>query len=227
MLAHYLARYDDGAFGRMLLEGKKEDGTDVHSANMKAVQRIGYPVNRDGAKTLLYALMYGAQDPKLGRTVMDSLRMQGLPAPKEKNPKAIGQRVRAALATSMIGIDKLIEAVQETAQTRGYLIGLDGRHLAVRAMHAALNTLLQGGGAIVMKKALNIFMASEWGRHHGKRLALCVNVHDEVQIEADPAYAELIGRDFATCITAAGVHFNLRCPLAGDFKVGASWAETH
>jgi hypothetical protein len=36
-LAHYLARYDKGAFGKAVLEGKKEEGTDVHTMNMKAL----------------------------------------------------------------------------------------------------------------------------------------------------------------------------------------------
>jgi DNA polymerase I len=225
MLAHYLARYDGGAFGRRLLEGKKEDGTDVHSANRDAVKAIGYKVDRQGAKTLLYALIYGAQDPKLGRTVIDNLREQGLPVPKEKNPRAIGKRVRAALATSMVGIDKLVAAINATLDKVGYLTAIDGRHLFVRARHAALNTLLQGGGAIVMKKALCIFDAAHNADYY--HFGYCANVHDEVQIEAAPGIAADLGRQFAAAITAAGAHFNLRCPLAGDFKVGASWAETH
>jgi hypothetical protein len=28
-------------------------------------------------------------------------------------------------------------------------------------------------------------------------------------------------------IQKAGDHFNLRCPLDGEFKVGESWYETH
>lgn len=27
--------------------------------------------------------------------------------------------------------------------------------------------------------------------------------------------------------TEAGVKFNMRCPLAGEYKLGRSWAETH
>lgn len=227
MLAHYLARYDGGAFSKMLLEGKKENGTDVHSANRDAVIRIGYAVNRDGAKTLLYALMYGAGDAKLGRTVIDNLLAQGLPRPKEKNPKAIGDKVRKALATSMVGIDKLVEDIQKAIAKTGYLRGLDGRHLFIRSEHSALNTLLQGGGAIVMKKALCMFMDSFAPDRHGKVFGLCANVHDEVQMEVEPEFAAAFGEKFALSIAVAGEHFNLRCPLAGTAKVGASWAETH
>jgi hypothetical protein len=29
------------------------------------------------------------------------------------------------------------------------------------------------------------------------------------------------------CLKAAGMEFNLRCPLDGEYKVGTTWAETH
>jgi len=29
------------------------------------------------------------------------------------------------------------------------------------------------------------------------------------------------------CLKAAGVAFDLRCPLDGEYKVGTTWAETH
>ncbi len=224
LLGHYLARYDGGAFIKMLLEGTKEAGTDIHSANTAAVNRRDYPVDRDGGKKLLYALIYGAGDAKLGLIVSDNIRAQGLPAPK-RSAYAIGRHVRAALATSMVGIDKLIEAIGEAVSNKGYLVGLDSRRLHSRSPHSALNTLLQGAGAVVMKKALCLFDAapdkprSPW--------AYCVNVHDEVQLEAAPEIAEELGRRFAECITLAGQHFNLRCPLAGSYKVGNNWSETH
>jgi hypothetical protein len=43
---------------------------------------------------------------------------------------------------------------QEASQ--GWVSGLDGRRLWIRSEHAALNTLLQSAGAIVMKKGLTI-----------------------------------------------------------------------
>jgi DNA polymerase I-like protein with 3'-5' exonuclease and polymerase domains len=42
------------------------------------------------------------------------------------------------------------------------------------------------------------------------------NVHDEWQIEVEEARAE-----------EAGKVLNMRCPLAGEYKVGNSWKETH
>ena len=53
------------------------------------------------------------------------------------------------------------------------------------------------------------------------------NIHDEFQVEVREDQAEKFGSLAAGCIEAAGIHFNLRCPLAGDYKIGANWAETH
>jgi DNA polymerase I-like protein with 3'-5' exonuclease and polymerase domains len=62
MLAHYLAGYDDGAYGKILLEG------DIHTANQLAFGYDPDRVNRDPAKTDIYALIYGASNEKLGST---------------------------------------------------------------------------------------------------------------------------------------------------------------
>ena len=56
----------------------------------------------------------------------------------------------------MPSLETLTNRVRE-ASRRGFLKGLDGRKIYVRHEHAALNTLLQGGGAIAMKKAMCIF----------------------------------------------------------------------
>jgi hypothetical protein len=35
------------------------------------------------------------------------------------------------------------------------------------------------------------------------------------------------GRLAVSCLEAAGLAFNLRCPLTGEYSYGKSWAETH
>lgn len=48
-LAHYMARFDGGAYGRTVVDGKKEDGTDVHTVNQKIVGLN----SRSAAKTFI------------------------------------------------------------------------------------------------------------------------------------------------------------------------------
>lgn len=66
-LAGYLTPFDGGRFTKSLLDGKKEDGTDPHTLNM-----LAYGVeDRDCAKTLFYASLYGAKNAKLGAILME------------------------------------------------------------------------------------------------------------------------------------------------------------
>ena len=227
LLGHYLARYDGGAFVKVLLEGKKEDGSDIHSRNRDAVRSAGFAVDRDGSKTLLYALIYGAGDWKLAATVKDNLRAIGKPIPKIPH-KEMGLLVRRALARSMKGIDTLIEQIKKASE-RGYLTGLDGRHLYVRSDHAALNTLLQSAGSCCMKRALVLFMneAETQGAIHGVDFGLVGNIHDEIELEAPPSSAECFGKEMAYSIQLAGEYYNLRCPLSGAYAVGDNWHDCH
>lgn len=108
---------------------------------------------------------------------------------------------------------------------KGFVPGLDGRKIWVRSEHAALNSLLQGAGAIVMKKALVLFykkiLKNKWD------VRLVANVHDEFQFEARPEMAEIIGNAAKESIIEAGKFYNLSCPLDGEYKIGKSWKETH
>ena len=36
-----------------------------------------------------------------------------------------------------------------------------------------------------------------------------------------------VGQLAVDSIVKAGTHFNLRCPLDGEYKIGSSWSETH
>jgi DNA polymerase-1 len=218
VMAHYLAHWDNGAFAAKVLAG------DFHTANFDVLAKVGM-ASRNGAKTWLYAFMYGAGDHKLGETIKGDARDNGKAAPRVPS-RELGARSREMIAKAMVGIDKLSEAVKSRSKARGYLIGLDGRQLQVRSEHSALNTLLQGGGAVVMKKALQLFMQVH-GDHHGTEFALCGNIHDEVQMECRADLAAAYGSSFAGCIREAGEHYKLRCPMAGKAAVGANWSETH
>lgn len=108
---------------------------------------------------------------------------------------------------------------------KGSLPGLDGRRLYVRSPHKALNTLLQGGGAAVMKVALVVF--DQELRSLGIPYRFLLNVHDEVQVETPTQYAEQVAKLGVEAIKQAGVVLKLRCPLDGEAKIGANWRQTH
>lgn len=215
-LAHFMAKHDGGAYIKTVLEGKKEEGTDMHTLNAKALGCA-----RETAKTWFYAFIYGAGDWKLGYT------LTGLKGPKDKITCA-GRKGRQDFFRKLSAMGKLIEAVSKAA-ARGWLRGLDGRRVSVRSQHAALNTLLQSAGALIMKLALVILDANlqAAGLIPGKDYEFVANVHDEWQIETLPEHAEFVGQTAASAIAEAGDQFKFRCPLKGNYESGQTWADTH
>jgi DNA polymerase-1 len=204
-LAHFMARYDNGEYAKVILEG------DIHSVNQCAA---GLPT-RDNAKTFIYAFLYGAGDQKIGSIV-------------GKGKKA-GAELKAKFLKGLPALDSLLTAVKVAATKRGFLLGLDGRKLHVRSDHAALNTLLQSAGAIVMKKALVILdrALQDMGHVPGVNYEFIANVHDEFQIECDDGIADTVGKAAVASIRAAGESYGFRCPLDGEYKVGSNWSECH
>ena len=203
MLAHYMK---DNDYVRTVTEGSSKDGTDVHTVN----QRAAGLATRDAAKTFIYAFLYGAGDAKIGTIVGGSAKD--------------GAKLKAKFLQQTPALAKLIERVSKQA-SKGWVPGLDGRRIWVRSEHSALNSLLQGAGAIVMKKALVIFdnkrAANKWP------VKYVANVHDEAQLECPKDIAEEVGKAFKQSIIEAGEHYKLRCPLDGEYKIGRNWRETH
>ncbi len=104
-------------------------------------------------------------------------------------------------------------------------MGLDGRKVYVRSEHAALNSLLQSAGAIMMKKALIIL--DEYAKLWGIDYEFVGNIHDEFQVEVREDQAHEFGRLAVASMQAAGIQLDLRCALDGEYKVGNNWADTH
>lgn len=246
MLGHYMARWDGGAYSEAVVNGRKEDETDVHNVNKRAA---GLNL-RDSSKTFIYALIYGAGDFKLGTIVFEDFTEEQKAAflKKHKTDKArqkalvvLGRERRDAIMRNLPALGKLVDAVKAKVRKTKQLVGLDGRILHIRSEHAALNTLLQSGGAVAMKKALILLdedlqaagfrplSPDELGPFAPDALVyeFVANVHDEFQAETTPEQAHDFGRRAADAIRRAGEHFGLRCPLAGAFDVGANWAATH
>ncbi len=210
-LAGYMRKWDKGAYAEAAISGDKNLGTDIHSLNMKA---LGI-TDRDMAKTWFYAFIYGAGDGKLG-----SILGKGM---------AAGKKSRADFLSNIEALGLLTDAVQKNLDLRGYLIGLDGRKLHVRSSHAALNTLLQSAGAILMKKALIILdkKLQSLGYKEGDDYEFVGNIHDEFQMEVKPNHVKAIAAEAEDSIKKAGEYFEFGCPLSATAKVGKSWAETH
>jgi len=203
MLAHYMK---DDAYIKTVCEGSSKDGTDVHTQNQKAAGLA----TRDEAKTFIYAFLYGAGAAKIGKIVGGNA--------------SAGQRLIESFLSNTPALKTLRNNVSKYA-SKGFVPGLDGRKIWVRSEHSAVNSLLQGAGAIVMKQAL-VLLDQEL-RKKKVWYGFCVNVHDEWQIETKEKDGELVGKLAVQSIQKAGELLGLRCPVSGEFNTGKTWRDTH
>ena len=196
-LAHYM---NDAKFTNEVLTG------DVHTANMKAAGLS----NRDQAKTFIYAFLYGAGPAKIGSVVGGSA--------------SDGRNLIAKFLKNMPALNKLRKDIGAVAAS-GTIRGLDGRMLHIRHEHAALNTLLQGAGAVVCKRWLVEMDRMIW--EHGLDAKLVASVHDEYQFEVAKPDIESFTKITKEAMYTTQKILNFKCDLDSDFKVGNNWAETH
>lgn len=179
-LAHFMAKYDNGAYGEVILGG------DIHWANVIGLGLVpegteryagyddddGEPIEipihelyRNAAKTFIYGFLYGAGDEKVGRILYDaalteeslglgaSIRERFFDGKRHVTPammKKVGKVLKANFLAGFPALSKLIGAVQKAAY-KGYILSLDKQPIPIRKAFAALNTLLQSAGALACK----------------------------------------------------------------------------
>ena len=198
MLAHYL---NDKEFINEILNG------DIHTANQA---RAGLE-SRTQAKTFIYAFLYGAGDAKIGSVVGGN--------------KKTGRRIKQSFLDNFPTLKSLRHRITREAEENEYIKALDGRKIFIRSSHAALNSLLQGAGAIVMKRGLIIL--DEMLQENTVDAHVVANVHDEWQIETWHEDVDRLGEMAVSAIRQAGDYYKLNCPLDAEYKVGENWSETH
>ena len=202
MLAHYLARYDEGRYSEILTTG------DIHATN---AERIG--ITRRQVKTVTYAFLYGAGDLKIG-TSFDS----GL---SEDKARKKGKEIREAYVQAIPGLAELLSAIK-TRSKDGFVKAIDGRKIILDSPHKALNYLLQSSAGVIAKRWLYISHTNKPESVH--QLAF---IHDELQYECDPDDVNDMKFLLELSAVQAGEYYNLRCPIAAEAKSRATWAETH
>ena len=195
--AHFLP--DGGEYGRELLSG------DIHQIN---ADKLG--ISRSHMKTVQYATLYGSGDARLGDIL-------------GKGTKE-GRAIKEAYFKAVPAFPALLRQIKQVVNQRGHLLGLDGRQLPVRSEHAALNVLLQSAGALIAKKWVQL-IDKEIQRQQ-LDATIIAWVHDEVQIQVK-GDADHVGNLTRRMAEEAGRHFGFKLPIAAEYQVGRSWADTH
>jgi len=170
-------------------------------------------------KNVIYAMLYGAMDKKLGYTAKTNLTDPG-------EARAHGAWVRSKLEVGIPGFQQLTtEVKQEYKMTGGLIKTCDGGFVRCHAPHAALNYKLQSAGAIVMKVAA--ILARKEVLKRGLDGFFVGNIHDEGQKDCDPKDGDEVGKVCVNSIKEAGEELNFHVPLTGEYKLGNNWAECH
>lgn len=213
MLAHYMAVYDQGAYGKVILEG------DIHSENQKAA---GLPT-RNHAKSFIYGFLYGAGAAKIGSIIA--------PTADDRTQAIAGQDIKNKFLASLPALSQVIEDCVTEATEKGYVISIDGRKTYVKSAHKALNCLLQSSGSISVKLWMTLFYKEllekfgepGWG---GVWTPLSWS-HDDALVAVKNEYVEQIQSIILSNITKAGELLNLNIRLDGESKTGTNWYEVH
>ncbi len=196
---------------KAITEGKKEDGTDIHSVHKKALGDVCK--TRDASKTFIYAFFLGASPTKVAEIFGCS---------KKEAVEAIEK---------FLGFyPELKELKTKTIPklaAQGWFEGLDGRKIVLDGEHTVLAAMLQSGESIVMKHALNLW--HKQFKETGYNFALVNDVHDEYVTLSweDEGTTKLMGKLQCKAIEETGKKFNMFCPLAGSYQIGSTWHDVH
>ncbi len=195
MLAHYLNRPE---FTEQVING------DPHQYNADLAE-----VTRPTAKTLIYAIQYGAQAKKVASIINGTV----------KQGKELRQRF-----LDRLGLTEVMEGAQDE-QKNGRISLIDGSQVVCPSPHAALNYKLQGGGARVM--ALGSIILERNIRRCGLNSIKVGDIHDEWQYDVATDDARQHSELSVQAIREAGEELNLNLPLDANAQEGMTWAQTH
>lgn len=211
MLGHYLHPFDGGEYANEVING------DPHAKTLAAIKALNEELNRDNAKTFIYAYLYGSGDANLGFIVM--------PTASESKRKKLGKEARANVEHMIPALGLINKRIKDTTSERNWLKGIDGRQVFIRSDHAALNTLLQSGGAIVAKKWV-VQSRKLW---QGNDIFYIRRTwyHDETQTSVLKDQAQQAGELQKQAALEAGQLLGMKVPIEAAFGIGESWAATH
>jgi hypothetical protein len=187
---------------RELLEG------DIHTKNQLAA---GLP-ERNMAKTMIYATLYGAGAAKIGSIVGGGAKE--------------GEQILENFYANTPALRQLQARVGRLAQN-GTIKGLDGRRLHIRSERAVLNTLLQSCGAIIAKQWCVEIHKELLRQGLTAHVMQCAFVHDEIQMAVKEKYCEIVAKIMVDSAAKAGVELDFRVKVDAEAKTGSHWADTH
>lgn len=220
------ARINNPEYIAALVSGDKSKGTDLHSLT----KRIAELESRDLAKNVIYCLLFGGGDTKLGKTAKKPGQGSALRVKLYQGFDGLGEHVASLeqqwAQTATRSYNKVM---RRTELTNGKIRGLDGRPITVPFKHQLLVYELQSDEAIMMEAAYNKTISDliKRGLVYGVDFGGVCHYHDEFTIECKPEYAQTVKEISENSISWAGNFYKIVCPHKGDGKIGRNWHEVH
>ena len=199
-------------------------GEDIHAKTAGLILEKGTDEistdERRQAKTINFGLIYGMGPQKLARETGITVRE--------------AKEFIRIYFSKLEGVSGLFEHIQKGARENGYVTTLFGRrrllpdinsrneNLAQQSRRLAINTVIQGSAADIIKKAMLLAADDEELARLDARLIL--QVHDELLAEVPAEGAKRAGERLAAIM--AGVA-DLDVPLTVEWGLGENWAEAH
>jgi len=212
ILADYLWRhYDKSEYAEAIVKGKKEDETDIHNVNRRALKLEH--ITRDTAKTFVYAWVLNAGEPKIASILQTKVN--------------VAKSAKEQFENSIPGLKPFKSQFLPQVAKQKYFTGYDGRKVIVPNLHKVLAGILQNGEAVLMKWAIR--KAQQELRGTGIKYKQVAFVHDETQTEVKGTReeAEHVKEVQIDSIKWAGKELGFKIPTLGSGSVGLNWADSH
>jgi len=197
LLAHFMR---DDNYTREVLEG------DIHQKNADILG-----CSRNDAKPFIFAYLYGAGGKKLGSILGVS--------DKE------GNRLKKKFTAAFPALGALIDRIKAVTNEHGFIPGLDDRPIYTESQHKALNYLIQGAEAVVMK--YTIIMVEEELAKAGLDQSILLFYHDEVTYEVREDQAEEAKEIIMRCFEEAPKALGVDIMTCGDCNIGEDYYDVH
>lgn len=140
-------------------------------------------------------------------------------------PESIGLALKTQFQASYPKLDKLIKKVQDIIGKQGFILGLDDRPIYCESKHKALNYLIQGAEAVVMKATVSMI----WRRLRVEGLVfrMLLFYHDELNIEVRNDHVERAQEIIRDSFIEAPKEFGVDIMVCGDCKAGENYYAVH
>ena len=199
-------------------------GEDVHKETAALIfnefPEMVTPEQRRAAKTINFGIMYGMSAFRLARDL--------------KIPRKDAQRFIDSYFEQYHGVRDFIEQAKEQAKRDGFVKTAQGHIRYIPEMRssnktelaaaerAAVNTIIQGTAAEIMKNAM--IALSKAIKDAGLKSKMLLQVHDEVIFEVPEDECQRMESLVRECMENAA---KLSVPLKVGIEFGSSWGEMH